>query len=701
MPYKSLTQFINDLEKENELIRIKEFVNPVLEITEITDRVSKSKDGGKALLFENTGTDFPVLINAYGSYKRICMALGVDNIDEIGIEFEQLFKKLIQPKDNLFDKLKLLSRLSKLSSLMPKVIGGKGACQEIIIKNPALTKFPVLKCWPEDGDKFLTLPIVHTKHPVTGIRNVGMYRMQVFEKDLTAMHWHCHKGGAQHYNEYKKLSKIMPVAVALGGDPVYAYSASAPLPENIDEYLLAGFLRKKRVKLVKCITQDIEVPADADIVIEGYINPGEDLIREGPFGDHTGYYSLPDWYPKFHITCITHKKNAIYPATIVGIPPQEDAWISKATERIFLTLLKMTLLPEIKDIALPVAGVAHNLAIVKIENNFPGHALKVMNALWGAGQMMFNKILIVVDGDIDIHNYKELAQVMSKNVNPVRDIHFSKGPLDILDHSSSKTGFGGKLCIDATSEISQGNDERDSRQSNYAKASLDKSAVPQRRDFRSAPIGSRQGVHHVIARSKATKQSVGNNSRSHSNIDKTIIKDKFPEIHKINDELLNQHISLVFISLKKNKKNHIQLISNEIFQLKGFDKVKAIIFVDTGINVFDIFTTVWYCTNNIDPERDCKILPEIKDLSAIANLSRHSCREAKADEISHIVIDGTRKTKKEDNFQRQWPNIIVSDDKTINNIDNIWNKLGLCELIKSPSLKFKQLVLNDGAAVKE
>src|SRR5207344_2107827 len=285
---------------------------------------------------------------------------------------------------------------------------------------------------------------------------VGMYRMQVFGSQLTGMHWHKHKVSAKHFAAYKKLNKRMPVAVALGGDPVYAYSATAPLPENVDEYMLAGFLRKKKVELVKCITQpEIEVPADADFIIEGYVEPGDEMIWEGPFGDHTGYYSLPDWYPRFHITAITHKKNPVYPATIVGIPPQEDAWLGKATERIFLAPIKMTLIPEIVDMDMPVEGVFHNLVIAKIKKDYAGQGQKVMNAMWGAGQMMFNKILVLADQDVNIHDHLMLAKYLSEHVDPSRDIYFSSGPMDVLDHSCSKFAFGGKMCVDATKKTEE------------------------------------------------------------------------------------------------------------------------------------------------------------------------------------------------------------------------------------------------------
>jgi len=441
MSYSSLYDFIQVLEKENEILRITEYVNTDLEITEITDRISKSPYGGKALLFENTKSNFPILINAFGSEKRMSLALEVNKLDEIGSEMEALFKELSSPKENILQKLHLLPQLGKISSWMPKKIKSKGICQEIIIKDPDLSIFPILKTWPNDGGKFITLPCVNTIDPNTKIRNVGMYRMQVLNKNTTGMHWHKHKVGARHYSEYKKLGKKMPIAVTLGGDPAYTYAATAPLPDNVDVYMLAGFLRKKKVKLVPCITQDIYVPEDVDIVIEGYVDTNEDFIWEGPFGDHTGFYSLADWYPSFHVTCITHKKNAIYPTTIVGIPPMEDAYIGKATERIFLTPIKITMLPEVLDMNLPFAGVAHNITIIKINKTYAGQALKVMHSLWGAGQMMFNKIMIVVDKEINVHDYFSVLSTIYKNVNPSSDIHFSKGPLDVLDHASDKLAW--------------------------------------------------------------------------------------------------------------------------------------------------------------------------------------------------------------------------------------------------------------------
>lgn len=453
MPYRSLSEFVKRLESGGELIRISEFVDPVLEITEVVDRVSKSEGGGKALLFENTGTSFPVLINAFGSERRISMALGVEQLEDIPNKIDSLFQTVTTPKQSLWEKLQLLPLLKQASTWMPSVKSKKGKCQEVVIKNPDLSLLPILKCWPYDGGRFVTLPMVHTVDPNNGSRNVGMYRMQVFSKDSTGMHWHRHKTGARHFEEYKKRGERMPVVVTLGGDPTYTYAATAPLPDNLDEYLLAGFLRNKKVELVPCVTQPLAVPADVDFVIEGYVDPAEPLVIEGPFGDHTGFYSLQDLYPTFHVTCITHRKDAVYPATVVGIPPQEDAYISKATERIFLAPIRMVIAPEILDLNLPNEGVSHNIAIIKVKKTYPGQAVKIASALWGAGQMMFCKVIVVVSEDVNIHNYAELIEAVNKNFSSNTDLYFSRGPLDVLDHAAHTAGFGGKLCIDATAKL--------------------------------------------------------------------------------------------------------------------------------------------------------------------------------------------------------------------------------------------------------
>ena len=632
MAYRSLREFIDTLDKAGELVRIKEYVNPELEISEITDRVSKTPDRNKALLFENTGTGFPVLINSMGNERRMCIALGVNHLDDVMHEIEGLFKMMATPKNGILEKLAMLPQLGKFASWMPKVVKGRGECQEVVITDPDLSKLPILKCWPEDGGPFVTLPAIHTKDPVSGMRNIGMYRMQVFSKDMTGMHWHKHKVSARHYNEYKKLNKRMPVAVALGGDPVYTYAATAPLPDNVDEYMLAGFLRKKKVELVKCISQpDIEVPSDADIIIEGYVDPNEELIWEGPFGDHTGYYSLPDWYPRFHVTAITHRKQAVYPATIVGIPPQEDAWIGKATERIFLAPIKMTMVPEIKDMNMPVEGVFHNLVMATIEKEYAGQGQKVMNAMWGAGQMMFNKILVLADGKVDLNDYLGLAKYVFNNLDPVTDVYFSQGPMDVLDHSCSKLGFGGKMCID----------------------------------------GTRKWEEEMLSPREPFKLSGA--------FAKESLMAKYGEITSLNDTLARKYdLPVLFVAVEKNRQGHVRELHNQLAMEADLAGIKMILYVEHTVHADDVADVLWRFCNNMDPRRD------------------HFYGGAQGQLLG---LDGTRKNKKYDNFDRPWPNIIAADAATITAVDAKWDKLGLGKLIKSPSLRYSTQLYRGGASV--
>ena len=449
MAYKDLGEFISKLEKEGELVRIKTLVDPELEITEITDRVSKMH--GPALLFENVrGSSMPVLINAFGSEKRMAMSLGAENLDDIGKEISDWLALKDNLPSSMMDKLKMLPKLAELSSLMPRTVK-KAPCQEIVQMEPSLDILPVLKCWPGDAGRFITLPQVYTRDPVTGQRNAGMYRLQVFDQQTTGMHWHTHHDGAENYRKSQAAGQPIEVAVALGGDPAVTYSATAPLPPGIDELILAGFLRKKPVETVKCKTIDLEVPADAEIIIEGFVDPSERRI-EGPFGDHTGYYSLADEYPVFHVKCITHRKNPIYPATIVGKPPQEDCYMALATERIFLPLLKFQL-PEIVDMHLPMEGVFHNCVFVSIKKTFPGQAKKIMSSLWGTGQMMFAKFIIVVDEDVNVMDASEVMWRVFNNVDPKRDTMIVEGPLDVLDHSAPLALVGSKMGFDATRKL--------------------------------------------------------------------------------------------------------------------------------------------------------------------------------------------------------------------------------------------------------
>ncbi|GBE31888.1 3-octaprenyl-4-hydroxybenzoate carboxy-lyase [bacterium BMS3Bbin05] len=452
MAYKDLTDFIDILEKRGLLKRIRVEVDPILEISEITDRMCKSPGGGKALFFEKVKSSrYPVVTNLFGSFERMSLSLEVDKLDDIATRIEELLNQAA-PK-TLMEKLAMLPKLFEFSKYLPKPVK-KAPCQEVIEKSsPDLSRFPIIKCWPADGQptdegRFITLPMVFTKDPETGRQNCGMYRIHIYDKTTTGMHWHIHKDGARHYDKYKELNQKMPAAIAVGSDPAIIYSASAPLPGAIDEMLFAGFLGRKPVEMVRCITSDIEVPANSELVIEGYLEPGEMRI-EGPFGDHTGFYSAADYYPVFHVTCITHRKNMIYPATLVGKPPMEDYYMGKATERIFLPLIRLDL-PEIKDINLPMEGIFHNAALISIKKSFPGHAKKIIHGLWGKGQMMFAKLLIVVDEDVDVQDISYTAWRVLNNVDWKRDVVIADGPLDDLDHSASWPRYGSKMGIDAT-----------------------------------------------------------------------------------------------------------------------------------------------------------------------------------------------------------------------------------------------------------
>jgi 4-hydroxy-3-polyprenylbenzoate decarboxylase len=510
LAYNDLREWIAALERAGELKRIKTEVDPVLEIAEITDRASKGsfagegaratlKPGGPALLFENPkGSEIPVLINQFGSERRMRMALGVDSLDEVADRIRQFMD--VKSPQGFLDKIKMLPMLAEMGKFFPKTVA-TGPCKEVIRKdNFDLKHLPILQCWPQDAGRFITLPCVVTRDPKTGKRNVGMYRMQVYDGQSTGMHWQRQKIGAEHYREMlrreaararapvpphssfpgatgalarpqftrstssvdimaqtsggsvipegKLTTGKMEVAVAIGTDPALTFAAIVPAPPDIEEYLIAGFLRQSPVDLVKCETVDLEVPATSEIVLEGYVNLDE-LRMEGPFGDHTGFYSLPDLYPVFHLTCVTHRNNPIYATTIVGKPPQEDAYMGKAVERIFLPLMKLTI-PELVDINLPIEGVFHNLMIVSIRKSYPGQARKVMNAIWSLGQAMFTKCVIVVDEDVNVQDIGEVTLKVLNHIDPERDIQFTLGPVDSLDHASRLPNFGSKMGIDAT-----------------------------------------------------------------------------------------------------------------------------------------------------------------------------------------------------------------------------------------------------------
>lgn len=446
MAYTDLRDFIAALEEHGELARIAVEVDPVLEMTGFADR--SVKQGGPALLFANPkGSRVPVLMNAFASMRRMELALEVSSIDDVAQRISELLE--LEVPQSLFGKLKMLPKLAGLGSFFPRIVSS-GPCQEVVRREDfSLLEFPILHCWPQDGGRFITLPLVFSKNPDTGKRNCGMYRMQVFDERTTGMHWQTHKQGAEHYRRLAAHGRTrMEVAVAIGADPATIFSAVLPLPPDLDEMLFAGFLRGAPVEMVRCQTVDLEVPAHAEIVLEGYLELGE-LRREGPFGDHTGYYSLADDYPVFHLTSITHRQDPIYSATVVGPPPMEDYYLGKAIERIFLPLMRLQL-PEVRDVSMPAEGVFHNLVLVAIRKSYPGHARKVMHALWGMGQAMFTKCIVVVDEDVDVQNVREVAWKALNNIDPERDIEFSCGPVDSLDHASRLPNYGSKMGIDAT-----------------------------------------------------------------------------------------------------------------------------------------------------------------------------------------------------------------------------------------------------------
>jgi 4-hydroxy-3-polyprenylbenzoate decarboxylase len=478
MAYTDLRAFMRVLEEKGELMRITAPVSAELEIAEITDRVSKMTGAAnKALLFTNVeGYDMPVLINAFGSMNRMCLALETDSLDDIA----ERIRELIKPKmpESLAEKLAMVPKLLQVGSFPPKLTHMPAPCQEVVTKDPSqamLDKLPIIKCWPEDAGSFITLPVVITRDVKTGIRNLGVYRLQYYSNSETGMHWHKHHDGARNFEEHRRLEepfgngavdeppnygtfeatakvekpgRKLAVAVALGCDPAVTYAATAPLPPEIDELVFAGFLRSNPVRLTKCVSVDLEVPAHAEIIIEGYVDQSE-LRTEGPFGDHTGFYSPAGLFPVFHVTAITHRKDPIYQTTIVGKPPQEDCYLGKATERVFLPMLQ-TLVSEIVDMNLPWEGVFHNCAIIAIDKRYPGHARKVMSAVWGLGQMMFTKFCIIVDKHVNVHDMSEVALHVFGNVDPRRDTMIVDGPLDILDHAASMFGYGSKIGVDAT-----------------------------------------------------------------------------------------------------------------------------------------------------------------------------------------------------------------------------------------------------------
>ena len=609
MAFKDIQAFMKKIEDKGQLKRITAEVDADLEITEITDRISKKV--GPALLFENVkGSKYPLLINAMGSYERMSMALGVEKLDDLQEDISELIN--MQNYVKIPRLIKSVPRLFRLLSVFPWKLPVKGACQEVIELDPDLSTIPVLKCWPDDGGKFITLPLVMTKDPDTGVQNTGMYRMQIYDKNTTGMHWHWHKDGREIYDKYRKLGGKMPVSVAIGCDPAITFSAISPLPKMIDEMMFAGYLRKWPVKMVKSITNDIYVPADAEFILEGYVDVNEPLRLEGPFGDHTGYYSLADMYPVFHVTCITHKKNAVYPTTIVGKPPMEDCYMSIATERAFLPLLKM-IYPEIVDYSLPFEGVFHNCVIVSIKKRFPGHGKKIMNSLWGMGQMMYAKMIIVVDESINPHDVKAVAKQVFESIDMTRDLVFSEGPLDALDHASAQDHYGYRLGVDATKKFEV---ERKEVKWNYK-----------------------------LKESKALNDYLLNNEN--------IASFNYP----IKDVLQGALI----VSIKKKNPNDAKKIINELWAHEDMKYNKLLIIVDEDVDANDVSKAAWKVFNNIDAKRDL-VISEV-------NLEDNN--------FGHrIGIDATKKWYDE-GHTREWPDDIVMCDEIKEKVTKRWREYGI------------------------
>ncbi len=566
--YKNLREFLNALDKAGEIAYVRHPVSPYLEISKLTDRESKAPDGGKALFFENVeNSSFPVVTNIFGSPRRICMALGTDHLDQIAARIRKYID--FNPPRNLKEAWNTLPIALDLAKFPPRMFRGKTPpCQEVILTGDKadLSKLPVLHCWPKDAGPFITLPLVFTRSLVSGKRNVGMYRMQIFDKNSTGMHWHIHKDGSHYFNEYRNAGKRMPVAVAIGADPAAIYSATAPLPRGVDEMLLAGFIRKKPVILAKCLTVDLEVPAEAEFVLEGYVNPDE-LRREGPFGDHTGYYSLADDYPVFHVTAITHRRDAVYNATLVGPPPMEDCYLAKATERIFLPMLQ-AVFPEIQDYWFPWEGVFHNIVIVSIEKEYPGHAQKIMSGLWGQGQMSFCKAIVVADKTLNPQNPEEVIKALVTKSDISTDITLTKGVLDVLDHSSPLPNFGNKIGIDLTQRY---------------KGEPPRILVP--------------------------KPRLGNEKNRISNI-ADVIRDKIEGI--IHCRPLFQGVSaeetcvnrFLALSVEKTKNRRGKEFAESLFDAAELYGFNIFILFDKDIDLSDGSLMLWKLFNNTDPGRD-------------------------------------------------------------------------------------------------
>ena len=554
--YQNLGEFISELDRAGELLRIKAPVSCELEITHIADLASKAPRGGRALLFEQVRESrFPVLINAFGSERRICMALGTDSLDNLAGRLERFVR--IEPPRSLRHLVNLLPMGLDLIRFLPRKTSS-APCQEVIYKGEDidLSTLPVLKCWPQDGDPFVTLPVVITRSLKTGRRNAGMYRLQVFDRKTTGMHWHIHKDGSHYFQEYRKAGKRMPVAVAVGTDPAVTYAATAPLPRGIDEMILAGFIRKKPVPMARCVSVDLEVPAEAEFVLEGYVDP-EELRLEGPFGDHTGYYSLVGEYPVFHLTALTHRRNPVYAATIVGRPPMEDCWLAKATERIFLPVLS-AIHPEVLDFWMPWEGVFHNIVVLAIDKEYPGHARRIMSAVWGQGQMSFSKAVALVDGGVDLKNPRKVLETILDEIDLQSDLFITEGVLDVLDHSAPAPLFGAKIGIDATRR---------------------RTDEPERPKPAEGPIPKDNAIE------KGLTDVSGLLSAFHA-----------PPLDVRNRVLL--------INFTKDGRTSGRTLADRLLRKRALKAFSILVLLDAGIDLRDYSLVLWKVFNNVDPKRD-------------------------------------------------------------------------------------------------
>jgi len=593
----NLNDFINELDKAGEMRYIDQAVSPILEISQYTDSESKSADGGKALYFRNViGSSFPVATNLFGSQRRIGIALGVDNLEELSTRIKTYFD--LNPPKTLKQAFKMLPMAFETFKFFPRFYRrGTPPCQETVLKGDQvdLSILPVIQCWPKDAGRFITLPLVITKSLKTGKRNVGMYRMQIFDKNTTGMHWHIHKDGSHYFNEYVQAGKRMPVAVAIGADPATIYAATAPMPQGMDEIIMAGFIRKKPVRMAKCLTIDLEVPAEAEFVLEGYVNPQE-FRREGPFGDHTGYYSLADDYPVFHVTAITHHRHPVYSTTLVGRPPMEDCYLAKATERLFLPMLQ-TVFPEITDYHFPWEGVFHNIVIVAIDKEYPGHAHKIMSGLWGQGQMSFCKTIVIVDKQVNPQDTQAVLDTLLTKLDITSDITIAKGILDVLDHASPFPNFGSKLGIDLTERF--------------------KDEPPRTKKRPSAKPSSRETVRDLIL------SDVTGASGCHPLAEKSM-------------EQQSTSNAIMAVSIEKKPDRSGKTFATDILKLDILSVYNILILFDKNIDLGDAPLMLWKLFNNVDPERDITI---------------HDGR---------VVIDASIKGPTDGHF-REWPEELTFD----------------------------------------